>query len=72
MNRSEVAVTLLGLVATFLMPWPGQESSSRVEPPAVQAAANPAACVAAPTASVDTGHCVVPGRAASDRIACRG
>lgn len=72
MNRSEVAVTLLGLVATFLMPWPGQESSSRADPPAARAEVKPAACVAVPTAAVEAGQRVVPGRTASERIPGRG
>jgi hypothetical protein len=44
MNRNEIAVTALGLIVTFFMPWPAAEVSpeSRV---AAQAQSAPMTCV---------------------------
>ena len=71
MNRSEIAVTVLGLIATFLMPWPGGESSMPAAH-AVHTEANPVTCRTGPTPALhsDTGATRV--RASSERSSGRG
>jgi hypothetical protein len=71
MNRSEIAVTVLGLIATFLMPWPGGESPMQAGH-AVHTEVNSVSCTTGPTPAVPSDTRASRVRAASERASDRG
>jgi len=64
-------VTVLGLIATFLMPWPGAESPTQAGH-AVHTEVRPAHCVPAMSPSEPTDSLAIRVRAAPERLSGRG